>query len=398
MISIQEAYANALKVAGVKIIYGVGAVPAHGFFNACAIAGIRVIGMRSQSSAVMCAGYSNYLHGEAIALVVLTPGPGTTHAISGISVCYDNNWPVMVIGFRISDPSSFVGVFQELDHFSILSSITKRRVYISSEQEFYAQLLLLKIGGVPEELGPSYIEIERSLLSQNASSNYGEIKPTMHRNEVCPIGSIEVKRLAEDLLCSKNPLFILGSKIRWHSTYIAIERIIKKYRFNFVNAPLVRGLISDSIPGNQTKNSMLAESKADLVVVIGQDIDWVLQFGATINRRSTVWHVNRFSEAENCGRIYDHIPNMIVVDVPIAEAIHQLEDYLECHSRWYLEYIQALIGIIVMRIDLCLKYLNIRMRKTQLRMEAFQPCNSSQRFFQFHCLRNVGLSWTVTCP
>src|SRR5947208_9097931 len=105
----------ALSAFGVKEMFTLSGGHVFPLYDAAQRAGVRIVDVRHEQSAVFAA--------EAVAklqrrpgLAVLTAGPGVTNGVSGLTSAYFNGAPVVVLAGRAPQFRWGSGSLQELDH------------------------------------------------------------------------------------------------------------------------------------------------------------------------------------------------------------------------------------------------------------------------------------------
>src|SRR2546425_6719801 len=114
----------ALRAFGVTELFTLSGGHVFPVYDAAHQAGVRIVDVRHEQSAVFAA--------EAVAklqrrpgLAVLTAGPGVTNGISGLTSAYFNASPIMVLGGRAPAFRWGAGSLQEIDHVPLVAPVTK---------------------------------------------------------------------------------------------------------------------------------------------------------------------------------------------------------------------------------------------------------------------------------
>src|SRR4051812_4683958 len=124
----------ALRAFGVTEMFTLSGGHVFPLYDAARAAGVRIVDVRHEQSAVFAA--------EAVAklrrqpgLAVLTAGPGVTNGVSGIAGAHFNGSPVVVLAGRAPQFRWGSGSLQEMDHVPVVASITKhaRTVFATEE-------------------------------------------------------------------------------------------------------------------------------------------------------------------------------------------------------------------------------------------------------------------------
>src|SRR5438128_6785418 len=114
----------ALRAFGVTELFTLSGGHVFPVYDAAHQAGVRIVDVRHEQSAVFAA--------EAVAklqrrpgVAVLTAGPGVTNGVSGLTSAYFNAAPVVVLGGRAPAFRWGSGSLQEMDHLPIVRAVTK---------------------------------------------------------------------------------------------------------------------------------------------------------------------------------------------------------------------------------------------------------------------------------
>ena len=160
--------AEALRRCGIKRVFGIAGTPVDRIFSECLARGIRPIGTRHQSTAVLAAAAGNYVAGRLESVVVVSAGPAVTNTLTGILVARDNGWPVLVMGGRRAVNQEGMGCFQELDALPIFSPVTK---WAATPRQT-CQVMDHIFQGFAEALtarpGPVYLDLPEDVLEGSA--------------------------------------------------------------------------------------------------------------------------------------------------------------------------------------------------------------------------------------
>src|SRR2546423_1523457 len=125
---------EALRAFGVTELFTLSGGHVFPLYDAAQQAGVRILDVRHEQSAVFAA--------EAVAklqrrpgVAVLTAGPGVTNGISGLTSAWFNGAPVIVFGGRAPQFRWGSGSLQELDHLPLVAPVTKQAVTIFDVDE-----------------------------------------------------------------------------------------------------------------------------------------------------------------------------------------------------------------------------------------------------------------------
>lgn len=279
--------ATSLAALGFRWIAGIGGTPVHGIFHACAAGGLRILGTRTQAGATLMTAAAAFVAGHQQGAVLLSSGPAVTNAITGLLVARDNGWPLLVLGGRSQVQDGPRGQFQQLDAARLIEPIAKWTVCAQVPGDIprlLREAVRIARSGRP---GPVYLDLPADVLAAT-TPDPGPLQPLI----VAPAPPSDqlVERLAQRLRAARLPVLVLGDGLRWRADLARIRPWLESLALPVVALPLMRGLLAESHPwavqGGQARAAALVQ--ADLVVLLGADLDWRLRFGAEFDPGAAV--------------------------------------------------------------------------------------------------------------
>ena len=116
--------AKALKQEGVEVIFTLCGGHIIDIYDGCIDEGIKIIDVRHEQVAAHAAdGYARVTGNPGVAVV--TAGPGTTDAVTGVANAFRAESPMLLIGGQGALDQHKMGSLQDLPHVDILRPITK---------------------------------------------------------------------------------------------------------------------------------------------------------------------------------------------------------------------------------------------------------------------------------
>jgi 2-hydroxyacyl-CoA lyase 1 len=286
-----ELIADAFAARGVTHCYGVPALPVYGVFGACAKQGIRPVGARHQQGATLMAAAHNYIAGCQKGVVVVSPGPALTNAITGVLVARDNCWPLVLVGGAAPNDALGKGYFQEFDGVPLLRPVTKWAGRVDSVREIpeaIGNAFEIARSGRP---GPVYVEVPEDVLAARAEMGMPSSRVEARIETPSPDASA-VARSADLLREAKRPLLIIGKGARWAEPWDDLPALVHLLVAPFVTSPIGRGSVSDDHPLCMNAVPWLAQSQADVVLLLGGRLDWTFRYGAALGPDTRVIQVD----------------------------------------------------------------------------------------------------------
>ncbi len=206
--------AKALKAEGVGAIFTLCGGHIIDIYSGCVDEGIKIVDVRHEQTAAHAADAWTRTTGIA-GVAVVTAGPGTTDAVTGVANAFRAQSPMLLIGGQAARTQLLTGGLQELDHVSLMRPITKfaAAVYDTPRiPELISMAFREAYNGRP---GPTFLEIPRDVL--DAEVDEASVRfPQHYRSHGRVLGDVTLVQQAADWLGhAQRPAVIAGSQI-WH--------------------------------------------------------------------------------------------------------------------------------------------------------------------------------------
>ncbi len=264
----------ALRAAGVTEMFTLSGGHVFPLYDAAAEAGIRIVDVRHEQSAVFAA--------EAVAklrrtpgLAVLTAGPGVTNGISGVTSAYFNGAPVVVLAGRAPSFRWGSGSLQEIDHVPLLAPVTKYAGTVTSTEEIPAAVRAAVTTALTAHRGPVFLDLPLEVIFSEADAD-APLAPDVPVTEPDPD---DVARAAALLSGARQPVIIAGSDVYAADAVAALRELAEASTVPVFANGMGRGVLPPEHPLSFAKARRAALSSADVVVVAGTPLDFRLGFG-----------------------------------------------------------------------------------------------------------------------
>lgn len=247
--------------------------------SACIEEGIRSIDVRhEQAAAMMAHAYGRVLN--TVGVCMAASGPATMNLVTGVSNAWADAAPLLAIG-GASPVSQFgKGAFQEMDQLSVFKPITKWAERVHDPRripELVAMAVRQALNGPP---GPVYLDMPGDVLYRDVdegSVSYPEPGPVMTRTR--PIGDPALVEEAISLLQkAERPIIVTGSGILWSGASEQLRQWVDLSGIPFYTTPQGRGVVPDDHALSFLTARSTAFREADLAIVIGTRINYVINF------------------------------------------------------------------------------------------------------------------------
>lgn len=274
-----DTFARVLKSININHVFGLqGGAVVH-FFDSLEKAGIGVTYTHHEESAALAAvAYAKVA--KVTGCVVVTTGPGSTNAITGLLAAWQDSVPCLFIsGQARSKHTSYgrkvrqVGT-QEVNICDIVKPITKYVKFIQDKNQFLDELhyaINIANEGRP---GPVWLDIPLDIQWEDIA--FESIRPKLANEQNVgdyPLKFYESRKLLEK---ANKPLLVLGYGIHLSHTEALIEQIILENSIPFVTTWTAADLFPSELPlnlgiigmsGQRGANKAIYE--ADLLLCLG---------------------------------------------------------------------------------------------------------------------------------
>ena len=164
--------ARALKNEGVDVIFTLCGGHIIDIYDGCVDEGIDIIDVRHEQVAAHAAdGYARMTGRPGVAVV--TAGPGTTDAVTGVANAFRAESPFLLIGGQGALSQHKMGSLQDLPHVDMMAPITKFAATVPSTArvaDMVSMAFRECLNGAP---GPSFLEIPRDILDAKVDASNG---------------------------------------------------------------------------------------------------------------------------------------------------------------------------------------------------------------------------------
>ena len=285
--------AKALKAEGIDVIFTLCGGHIIDIYDGCIDEGIKVIDVRHEQVAAHAAdGYARVTGRPGCAVV--TAGPGTTDAVTGVANAFRAESPMLLIGGQGALNQHRMGSLQDLPHIEIMKPITKFSSSVLTTErvaDMCAMAFREATAGAP---GPSFLEIGRDILDAHVPLEDAVLpQPGRYRVSTKSIGDpAAVDRLADILTKAEKPCVLLGSQV-WtaRGSDAAIEFARSLNIPVFMNGA-ARGTLPPGDPHHLHLTRRHAFNNADVILIVGTPFDFRMGYGKRLRQEATVVQID----------------------------------------------------------------------------------------------------------
>ena len=285
--------AKALKNEGIEVIWTLCGGHIIDIYDGCLDEGIDIIDVRHEQVAAHAAdGYSRMSGKPGCAVV--TAGPGTTDAMTGVANAFRAQTPLLLIGGQGSLTQHKMGSLQDLPHVDMMLPITKFAATVSSTERI-ADMVSMAFrecyDGAP---GPSFLEIPRDILDAEVDLSQARIPAAgQYRASTRHLGDPEdIEKLADLLVHAKRPCVLLGTQVATCNAYSEVEQFVKTLNIPAYMNGSGRGCLPPGHPQGMDRTRRYAFDKADVIVIVGCPFDFRMGYGKRLRADATVVQID----------------------------------------------------------------------------------------------------------
>jgi len=273
---------DALKLNGVKTIYGVPGIPITDFGRMAQASGIRVLSFRHEQNAGYAAAIAGYLTKQP-GICLTVSAPGFLNGLTALAHATTNCFPMILISGsserEIVDLQQ--GDYEEMDQLAVAKTMCKAAFRVLHAADIgigIARAIRAAVSGRP---GGVYLDLPAKLFGQVMDAEAGA-KSLVKVIDAAPAqipAQSAVKRALEVLKSAKRPLIILGKGAAYAQADEEIKAFVEKTGAPFLPMSMAKGLLPDLHPqcAGAARSTVLKDS--DVVMMIGARLNWLLSHG-----------------------------------------------------------------------------------------------------------------------
>ncbi len=276
---------DALKLNGIKNIYGLPGIPVTDLTRMMQAEGLRVISFRHEANAGNAAAIAGFLNGaEGVPGVCLTvSAPGFLNGLVALANATTNCWPMILISGsserEIVDLQQ--GDYEEMDQLAIAKPLCKAAFRVLNAEDIgvgIARAIRAAVSGRP---GGVYLDLPAKLFSQAMDAAAGKaslikVVDPVPRQLPAPDA---VKRALDLLKGAKKPLILLGKGAAYAQADADLKALVEKTGIPYLPMSMAKGILPDTHEQSAAAARSYVLPEADVVLLIGARLNWLLSHG-----------------------------------------------------------------------------------------------------------------------
>jgi oxalyl-CoA decarboxylase len=275
-------FVDALKLNGVDTIYGLVGIPITDLARLAQRSGIRFIGFRHETSAGNAAAAAGFLtRRPGVCLTV--SAPGFLNGLVALANATTNCFPMIQISG--SSERHLVdmqrGDYEELDQLSAARPFAKAAYRIGRVEDIglgIARAIRTAVAGRP---GGVYLDIPGAVLAQtiDAQAAANTIWRVIDPDPAQLPAPEAVDRALHLLTRAQRPLIVIGKGAAYAQADEVIRKFVETTGIPYLPMSMAKGLLPDTHPQSVAAARSLALARADVVMLVGARLNWLLSHG-----------------------------------------------------------------------------------------------------------------------
>lgn len=304
--------ARALKNIGIDAVYGLVGIPVTEAGYMIQGEGIRFVGFRHEQQAGMAAATHGYLTRTPGVLLTVS-SLGFMNGLTATANATVNCYPMIQIS-GASDPTMVdmnMGTYEQLDQFNTAKPLVKAAFRCSKAEDIPSAVARAYRAAVSGRPGGVYIDMTTPALGQVMNREDAEKLFYTPVDVYAPVAPNKdaVDRAVATIAAARRPAILLGKGAVYAQVDDKIKTLIEKYNIPYLPMSMAKGLMPDDGPLSALSCRSTIMEKADVVIVAGARLNWMLSFGR-----------GKWSPAIKFVQL-DVEPQEIDVNVPIAAPV-----------------------------------------------------------------------------
>ena len=285
--------AKMLKQEGIKHIFTISGGHIIDIYIGCIDEGIEIIDVRHEQVAAHAA--DAYARITGLGCAVVTAGPGTTDAVTGVANAYRAESPMLLIGGNGALKQYKMGALQELRHTDMMAPISKFASTVMTTErvaEMMGMAFREMYNGAP---GPGFLEIPHDVMDgkvEAAKVRYPKnfrVKGTNDNPVPEFIGDPNTVAQVADLLANaERPVALFGTQARTCRAHDAIDKFSRHFNMPIYVNGSARGTLPRDHPHSFMPSRKAAFDNADVILLAGTPLDFRMGYGRRLNPNAKI--------------------------------------------------------------------------------------------------------------
>ena len=273
---------RALKMVGVDTMYGLVGIPVTEFAYLAQGRGIKFVSFRHEQQAGMAAATHGYLTKKPGVLLTVS-SLGFLNGLTATTNATVNCYPMIQIsGSSVREPIDLQqGTYEGLDQLAIAKTLVKAAYRVNKPEDIPTAVVRAYRAAVSGRPGGVYLDVTTPCLGaimNGADADKLFYEPVDLEPSVVPSAE-SVKRAVELIASAKKPAFLIGKGAAYARVEDKIKELVDKTGIPYYPMSMAKGILPDNGPLCAISCRSTIMEQADVVVLIGARLNWLLSRG-----------------------------------------------------------------------------------------------------------------------
>lgn len=273
---------RALKMVGVDTMYGLVGIPVTEFAYLAQGRGIKFVSFRHEQQAGMAAATHGYLTKKSGVLLTVS-SLGFLNGLTATTNATVNCYPMIQIsGSSVREPIDLQqGTYEGLDQLAIAKTLVKAAYRVNKPEDIPTAVVRAYRAAVSGRPGGVYLDVTTPCLGaimNGADADKLFYEPVDLEPAIVPSAE-SVKRAVELIASAKKPAFLIGKGAAYAQVEDKIKELVDKTGIPYYPMSMAKGVLPDNGPLCAISCRSTIMEQADVVVLIGARLNWLLSRG-----------------------------------------------------------------------------------------------------------------------
>lgn len=274
--------AESLKRLGLNDVYGLVGIPVTEVAYAMQKIGMNYYGFRFEQQAGMAAATHGFLTKQPGVLLTVS-SLGFMNGLTATANATINCYPMIQIS-GASDPTMVdmnMGTYEQLDQLNTARPLVKAAFRCSYAKDIPSAVARAYRAAVSGRPGGVYIDMTTPALAEVMDAADAEAlfyEPVDIATPVAPTKEA-VDRAVQLLTSAERPAILFGKGAAYARVDDKIKELVETYKIPYLSMSMAKGLMPDNGEYSALSCRSTIMEQADVVMVIGARINWMLSFG-----------------------------------------------------------------------------------------------------------------------
>ncbi len=274
--------ARALRMVGIDTMYGLVGIPVTEFAYIAQGRGIRFISFRHEQQAGMAAATHGYLTGKPGVLLTVS-SLGFMNGLTATTNATVNCYPMIQIsGSSVREPIDLEqGTYEGLDQLNVAKPLVKAAYRVNKPEDIPTAVVRAYRAAVSGRPGGVYLDVTTPCLGAIMNAEDAD-KLFYQPVDLCPSmppAQEAVDRAVSLLAGAKKPAVIIGKGAAYARVEDKVKALIDKTGVPYFPMSMAKGVMPDNGPLSALSCRSTIMQEADVVVLIGARLNWLLSRG-----------------------------------------------------------------------------------------------------------------------